>query len=578
MPSPACAATHPALVAAARAPACRCGARSTSRPSALRAAADAAARRGHRHQRQDHGHDARSPRCCAAVGRRAASRPATSAARCSTPSTTTSTWSSPRCRRSSSRSRPTPSRPTVAVLLNVADDHLDWHGTFDAYVAAKARVFAHQGRDDAARRRRRRPGRVARSRPTRAGTRRRGLVAGARRRDGSDVDGGGLVAPDGARARRRSRAAPRAAARPRQRARRRGRRARRRRDVDADRAARSPASSGLPHRVQLVGEHRRRAVRTTTPRRRTRTPPRSALAGFDRVVLLAGGATRASTSAAAAPTPTALRAVVAIGEARREVEAAFAGVRARSSRAARCTTRCARAAELAHPGDVVLLSPACASFDWYASYAARGDDFAREVAPAAASVHRDRHGGRTTASPSSSRAASPRAARAATRRRGRDRHAVVDRVLLVATVAVLNVVGLVMILSASSVASLSDYGSPWYFFDRQLMWTLARVAAPSSSPSASTTARWRRARAPAADRQRGAARRRARARHRHHVSAVAPLARAPGRCASSRASSPSSRCSSSPPTSSAGARASSRDWRRVVRPVVLVLGGVRRRS
>ena len=33
----------------------------------------------------------------------------------------------------------------------------------------------------------------------------------------------------------------------------------------------------------------------------------------------------------------------------------------------------------AEPGDVVLLSPACASFDWYESYAARGDDFAREV-------------------------------------------------------------------------------------------------------------------------------------------------------------------------------------------------------
>jgi UDP-N-acetylmuramoylalanine--D-glutamate ligase len=33
----------------------------------------------------------------------------------------------------------------------------------------------------------------------------------------------------------------------------------------------------------------------------------------------------------------------------------------------------------AQPGDAVLLSPACASFDWYDSYAARGDDFAREV-------------------------------------------------------------------------------------------------------------------------------------------------------------------------------------------------------
>jgi cell division protein FtsW len=50
-------------------------------------------------------------------------------------------------------------------------------------------------------------------------------------------------------------------------------------------------------------------------------------------------------------------------------------------------------------------------------------------------------------------------------------------VLLVATVAVLNVVGVVMVLSASSVASLTDYGSPWYFFFRQIMWTVLGLGA-----------------------------------------------------------------------------------------------------
>jgi cell division protein FtsW len=50
-------------------------------------------------------------------------------------------------------------------------------------------------------------------------------------------------------------------------------------------------------------------------------------------------------------------------------------------------------------------------------------------------------------------------------------------VILCATVGVLNIVGLVMILSASSVAALSDYGSSWYFFDRQLIWAVLGVIA-----------------------------------------------------------------------------------------------------
>jgi cell division protein FtsW len=50
-------------------------------------------------------------------------------------------------------------------------------------------------------------------------------------------------------------------------------------------------------------------------------------------------------------------------------------------------------------------------------------------------------------------------------------------VLLCAIVGALNVIGLVMVLSASSVSSLTDYGSAWYFFERQVLWTGAGVLA-----------------------------------------------------------------------------------------------------
>jgi UDP-N-acetylmuramoylalanine--D-glutamate ligase len=74
-----------------------------------------------------------------------------------------------------------------------------------------------------------------------------------------------------------------------------------------------------------------------------------------------------------------VRHVVAIGEAAAEVEAAFAGVRPVTT-AADMDDAVRQAAAAARPGDAVLLSPGCASFDWYGSYAARGDDFARAVA------------------------------------------------------------------------------------------------------------------------------------------------------------------------------------------------------
>jgi cell division protein FtsW len=46
-----------------------------------------------------------------------------------------------------------------------------------------------------------------------------------------------------------------------------------------------------------------------------------------------------------------------------------------------------------------------------------------------------------------------------------------NSVLLVLAIAVLNIIGLVMVLSASSVESLDSKGNPWWYFERQLLWT-----------------------------------------------------------------------------------------------------------
>ena len=48
--------------------------------------------------------------------------------------------------------------------------------------------------------------------------------------------------------------------------------------------------------------------------------------------------------------------------------------------------------------------------------------------------------------------------------------------LLLMVVAVLNVIGVVMVLSASSVQSLDSKGTAWWFFERQLLWTGLGVA------------------------------------------------------------------------------------------------------
>jgi UDP-N-acetylmuramoylalanine--D-glutamate ligase len=70
--------------------------------------------------------------------------------------------------------------------------------------------------------------------------------------------------------------------------------------------------------------------------------------------------------------------VVAIGEAAPDVVDAVAG-RVPVATAPSMVHAIAEADALARPGDAVVLSPGCASFDWYSSYGERGEDFTRLV-------------------------------------------------------------------------------------------------------------------------------------------------------------------------------------------------------
>jgi UDP-N-acetylmuramoylalanine--D-glutamate ligase len=139
---------------------------------------------------------------------------------------------------------------------------------------------------------------------------------------------------------------------------------------------------GVAHRIAFVGEAN--GVRWFDDSKAT-TPHAAvtAVAGFDHVVLLAGGRNKGLDLRDMAAHPERMRAVVALGEATADIVAAFDGVCpvVALDPAARMDAAVAAAEAEARPGDTVLLSPGCASWDWYPTggYAARGDDFARCV-------------------------------------------------------------------------------------------------------------------------------------------------------------------------------------------------------
>ena len=134
----------------------------------------------------------------------------------------------------------------------------------------------------------------------------------------------------------------------------------------------------MPHRVELVGEAM--GVRWYDDSKATNPDATlRAVASFDSVVLLAGGRNKGLDLSPLGDAADHLRGVVAFGEAGPEIVDAIAGRAPVVTRRPTCTMPSPPRAKLAEPGDVVLLSPACASFDAYDGYAARGDAFAAEV-------------------------------------------------------------------------------------------------------------------------------------------------------------------------------------------------------
>jgi UDP-N-acetylmuramoylalanine--D-glutamate ligase len=258
----------------------------------------------------------------------------------------------------------------VAVLLNITPDHLDRHGTMVAYAAAKARLFEMQipadtaiiGQDDRASRE---IGdlAVARVVPISAVTvpdEGVGVVGGrlflAGVDAGAQADWLALAGPHNAQNAAAAIAATRVLGVE--------------RDVVLAALAIYP---GLPHRMERVGERNGVAFvndsKATNP---TSTAP--ALAAFAHVHWIAGGQAKTDDLDACLPALSHVHAAYLIGEAA-PLFARLLDGKVPVVLADTLDRAVALAAAAARPGDTVLLSPACASYDQFTDYAARGAAF-----------------------------------------------------------------------------------------------------------------------------------------------------------------------------------------------------------
>ncbi len=259
---------------------------------------------------------------------------------------------------------------TVSVLLNVAPDHIDWHGSFERYAESKARVYelqdggdVHVGNADDER-----GAEISAAAPCRVvwfrmGTPGEGEVGFVGRELVARIDGEvplGIPGSDAAGFR-----------------------------ADAAAAAAASLSFGLdpgavaeglrrmrplPHRGEEVA--RVGSVAFLDDSKATNVHAAlHALAGRRDVVLIAGGIAKGVDLSPLAEAAPGLAGVVAVGEAAPEIMMLFEG-RVPVSKAGSIEEAVREAFELAPARGTVLLAPACASWDMFRDYVERGERFA----------------------------------------------------------------------------------------------------------------------------------------------------------------------------------------------------------
>jgi UDP-N-acetylmuramoylalanine--D-glutamate ligase len=268
--------------------------------------------------------------------------------------------------------------PEIAVVTNFAANHLDWHGSLAAYRQAKQTILRWQ-----------RPEHVAVLNAE--GEVSDWPVGGRRllfdaRRSGGRYAGAGDPSLRAAHQRENCAAAVTAA-----------------RAIGVGEAAIESglaSFTALPHRLQRVGDgHDRRWIDDSAS-----TTPESTLAALasyeEPIVLLVGGADKGvDLSALASGIVTSAKAAVLLGAVAASLRELLHDYLATPAHGPRRLARIETAASMSDavslalavsdPGDVVLLSPGCASYGWFANFVERGHEFARlarELQPAAAII------------------------------------------------------------------------------------------------------------------------------------------------------------------------------------------------